>query len=102
MEPWEAADRSFRNKCLVERQGDLDCAVCVVTLSHIHETRKSADHSEIKVVKTVLTASERQNNAVGRLRGKFSSTERPEEGYELQPQGDTLRTRAGEEFMIKQ
>ena len=34
----------------------------------------------------------------GRLRGKFSLTERLGEGYELHPQGDTLRTRAGKEI----
>ena len=37
-----------------------------------------------------------------RLRGEFSLIERLEKGYELQPQGDTLRTRAGEKFLIIQ
>ena len=43
-------------KCLGQSHSYLYCTVGVVTLSHIHDSWKSTDFADIKVIKSVFSA----------------------------------------------
>ena len=53
-------------KCFRKSDGHFDRTVCVVALSHVHQTGKSADRSEVQIIKAVFPAGEGQHDAVRR------------------------------------
>ncbi len=53
-------------KCLGKRKRNLDGAVSVVTLSHIHNTGQTANGAKIQVIKAIFAAGKGENNRIGR------------------------------------
>ena len=49
-----------------ERHSNLDGAVSIVTLSHIHDSWKTADGSKIQIVKTVFSTGKGKNDGISR------------------------------------
>ena len=53
-------------KCFGQGNCYLDCTVRIVALPHIHDTRKTADRSQIKIVKTIFSTGKGKHSRVRR------------------------------------
>ena len=53
-------------KCFCQCHRNLDGAVSIVALSHIHYSRKTANRTQIQIIEPVFAAGKGQNNAVCR------------------------------------